>query len=113
MAGTAIYLASLDREPPGMKFRTTIVFLAVISIVAAIAIYATTQAADVITKAIGSNFELSSVTVIIVSIVVYITSLVSSSLATLIDNERLELRYKFLQSEHKEALRDTFLGLGQ
>ena len=88
-------------------------FLAVISILTAIAIYATTQTADVITKAIGSNFEISPVTVIIVSTVVYIASLVSSSLATLIDNERLEFRYKSLQGEHKEDLRDTFRRLEQ
>ena len=113
MAGTAIYLASIDREPPGMKFRTTIVLIAVTSTLIAIAVYATTQAVDVVTDAQGSHFDLPSVTIIVVSLAVYIASLIASFLATLIDNERLSLRYTSLQSGHEDDLRDTFRGLGQ
>ena len=72
MAGTAIYLASLDREPPGMKFRTTIMLLAVVSILVAIALYATSQTVDVVTEALGSNLTLTSLPVIIISTAIYI-----------------------------------------
>ena len=113
MAGTAIYLATIDRDPPGMKFRTTIVLIAVVSILLSIAVYVTTQTVDVITDAVDTRFDLPSVTIIVVSIVVYAASLIASFLATLIDNERLSRGYSSLQSGHEDDLRDNFRSLAQ
>lgn len=111
MAGTAIYLASIDREPPGMKFRTTILFLAAISTIIAVAIYVTVQVADAITEDQVSGFTLPSAAVMAVSIPVYFAALCAAFMATLIDNERLESSYVSMQNEHEENLLDRFRSL--
>ena len=111
MAGTAIYLASIDREPPGMKFRTTIMFLAAISALSAVAIYATTQVVDAVAETQDDSINLPSTTMLILSLAVYVAALSAAFLATLIDNERLSQRYEYLQGEHQDGLLEDFRSL--
>ncbi|MXY35185.1 MAG: hypothetical protein F4052_02130 [Dehalococcoidia bacterium] len=113
MAGTAGYLASTDRDPPGMKLRSTILLVAFITVVIAVAIYVTTQTVDVLSGPQQSPPNISPAIVVAFSAAVYVASLIVAFLATLIDSERLDNQYQDIQGRHGEDLLEDFARLGK
>lgn len=107
-AGTALYLTSIDRDPPGMKLRGSLNFTAYGVSLLAITMYVAVQTVD----AIGTRFpELGSLHVdtgvaVVTSIVCYVVGISAAFLATLIDNERLDKKFADVQGGHLDDLRD-------
>lgn len=111
MAGTAQYLAAIDRDPPGMRFRTTINLLAFVVLAIAILTFTAVQTLEGISRISGSTLTAEPGPVIVASALIYVVSLGIAFGATVIDSERLESRYTSLQADHASSLADDFKGL--
>lgn len=108
MSWTAMYLTSIDREPPGMRLRSPILFIASLAVIGAIGIYAASQTVTTLTTELDIPFTVPTTATLIVSAIVCILALIGAFLATLIDNERLDTRFASYQQQHESTLRADF-----
>ncbi|MEX2375886.1 MAG: hypothetical protein WD942_09945 [Dehalococcoidia bacterium] len=112
MAGTALYLASIDREPAGMRLRTTINLSSLVIMLVAILVFTAVQTIEVASDTSSLAIAVDPKIVIVVSGLAYLASLGVGFLATLVDNERLEKKYEALQDDHAASLATEFERLG-
>ena len=108
MSWTAMYLTSIDRDPPGMRLRSPILFIASLSVIGAIGIYAASQTVTTLTTELDISFAVPTTATLVISAIVCTLALIGAFLATLIDNERLDTRFTSYLQQHESTLREDF-----
>jgi hypothetical protein len=107
LAGTSLYLVSIDRNPPGMRWRSRLHLGSLLIWTIATLIYVSVGFSEVVAV------ELDRFVIIIVSVATYLAALVTAFYATLVDNERLEKRYEAIQTSQAKSLADGVRELGE
>ena len=113
LAGTSMYLASIDRNPPGMRWRSTLNLLSLVIWIVATGTYVVVGVLAIVTQKLGTPVEVDAVPIVIVSVCAYVASAVTAFFATVIDNERLEQQYEAIQAEQTKSLATGVRELGQ
>ena len=113
LVGAAIYVSSLDREPPGMRHRSLLLLGSVLVLFLAALIYAVVQTVDLLQERLGSSSDVIRTDFLIAgSLLVYVVSLGLAFWVTLIDTERLDNNYEQLTEHYQDELIREFRDLG-
>ena len=108
MAGTCLYLCSLDRDPPGMRFRGTLIIVSLLVMLLSTLLYAAVETLGMIGVA---TEKLATKPIVVTSCLVYGFGTLAAFVATLVDNERLDRRFQGIQEGHEDRLKRDFEGL--
>ena len=111
-AGTAMYLASIDRDPPGMRLRSTINLSSLVIWIIATGTYVGVEALSVVGRKSGVDIQVDSWLIVVITLTAYLASIVIAFGATLIDSERLDRQYEAIQSTRERDLADAVQELG-